>query len=137
VAGIVTLGTPHVDAFAVHPLVGVQVIAVGALGTLRVPGLFSRSCLSGDCCAEFWEQAEAPLPRGLGFVSVYSRSDGIVDWEACLAPGSRQVEIGSSHIGMAVNAAAYRAVADALASFRWRERSRAGSAPLTPLRRAA
>jgi triacylglycerol lipase len=137
VAGILTLGTPHVDAFAVHPLVSVQVIAVGALGTLRVPGLFSRSCLSGDCCAEFWKQAEAPLPRGVGFVSVYSRSDGIVDWQACLAPGARQVEISSSHVGMAVSAAAYRAVADALPTFRWSQRSRRASASITPLRRAA
>ena len=63
VAGIVTLGTAHNSPLAVHPLVTLNIIAVGALGTLRVPGLFSRSCLSGACCAEFWNQAEAPLPR--------------------------------------------------------------------------
>jgi pimeloyl-ACP methyl ester carboxylesterase len=137
VSGIVTLGTPHIDPFAVHPLVSMQVIAVGMLGTLRVPGLFSRACLSEDCCAEFWEQAEAPLPRRVGFVSIFSRSDGIVDWQACLAPGARHVEIGSSHIGMAVSAAAYRAVAGALGSFRWGEGSRRASGSVTPLRRAA
>lgn len=138
VSGIVTLGTPHVEPFAIHPLVGFQLIAVGALGTLRVPGLFSRSCLSGDCCAEFWEQSEARLPKGVGFVSVYSRSDGVVDWRACLASGAEHVEIRSSHIGMAVNATAFRAIGDALASFRWRERSRrARDASVTPLRRAA
>jgi pimeloyl-ACP methyl ester carboxylesterase len=137
VSGIVTLGTPHVEPFAVHPLVSLQVLAVGALGTLRVPGLFSRSCLGGECCAEFWELAEAPPPRQVGFVSVYSRSDGVVDWEACLAPGAKHVQVASSHIGMAVNPAAYRAVAGALASFRWRERSRRAPAAVTPLRRAA
>jgi triacylglycerol lipase len=137
VCGIVTLGTPHMEPFAVHPLVSLQLIAVGALGTIRVPGLFSRSCLSGGCCSEFWEQLAAPLPRRLGFVSVYSRCDGIVDWRACLAEGARHVEVRSSHIGMAVNAAAYRAVADALASFRWGERSRRSPAAVTPLRRAA
>ena len=138
VSGIVTLGTPHVEPFAIHPLVGFQLIAVGALGTLRVPGLFSRSCLYGDCCAEFWEQSEARLPKGVGFVSVYSRSDGVVDWRACLASGAEHVEIRSSHIGMAVNATAFRAIGDALASFRWRERSRrARDASVTPLRRAA
>jgi triacylglycerol lipase len=137
VSGVVTLGTPHVEPFAVHPLVGLQLIAVGALGTLRVPGLFSRSCLSGDCCAEFWEQTEKPLPKRVGFVSVYSRSDGVVDWRACLAPGARHVEIGSSHIGMAVSGAAYRALADALESFRWRERASRRRASVTPLPRAA
>jgi hypothetical protein len=134
---VVTLGTPHVEPFAIHPLVGLHVVAVGALGTLRVPGLFSRSCLSGECCAEFWEQSAQPLPKRVGFVSVYSRSDGVVDWRACLAPGARHVEIRSSHIGMAVNAAAYRAVADALESFRWRERSARKRASVTRLPRAA
>src|SRR2546421_11467243 len=80
VSGVVTLGTPHREPFAVHPLVSVQITLLGALGTLRAPGLFSRSCLTGDCCTEFWEQVDAPLPRRVGFVSVYSRSDGIVDW---------------------------------------------------------
>lgn len=137
VAGVVTLGTAHDAPLAVHPLVTANIIALGALGTLRVPGLFSRSCLSGDCCAEFWTHAEAPLPKRVDFVSVYSRSDGIVDWRACLADGAKHVEIRSSHIGMAVNAAAYRAVADGLESFSRRERSRRAQAPVTPLRRAA
>jgi triacylglycerol lipase len=137
VSGVVTLGTPHVEPLAIHPVVGLQLIAVGALGTLGAPGFFSRSCLKGDCCAEFWEQIEAPLPRRIGFVSVYSRTDGVVDWRACLAPGARHVEIGSSHIGMAVNAAAYCAVADGLESFRWRERSHRPRASVTRLPRAA
>jgi pimeloyl-ACP methyl ester carboxylesterase len=136
VSGVVTLGTPHVKPFGVHPLVGVQMIALGALGTLRVPGLFRRSCLSGECCAEFWEQMETPLRKRIGFVSVYSRSDGVIDWRSCLAPDAEHVEIGSSHIGMAVNAAAYRAVAAALESFSWGETSSAG-ASVTPLPRAA
>ena len=111
--------------------------SVNRLGTLGAPGLFNRGCIQGDCCTDFWEQHAAPLRRGVGFVSVYSRSDGIVNWRACLDSGARHVEIGSSHIGMAVNAAAYRAVADALASFRWRERSRRAGASVTQLPRAA
>jgi len=136
VAGLVTLGTPHVEPFAVHPLVGLQIVAVGALGTIGAPGLFSRACLTGDCCAEFWEQLERPLPRGMGFVSIYSESDGVVDWRACLAPEAEHVKVGSSHIGMAFSASAYRAIADALGSFKRYERARR-AAPVTPLRRAA
>ena len=40
--------------------------------------------------------------------SVYSRSDGIVDWRACLDPAAEHVEIRASHCGMAVSRAAYR-----------------------------
>lgn len=125
VGGIVTLGSPQVDPLAVHPLVHLQVVAVGALGTLGAPGLFRRSCLEGDCCADFWEQLAGPLPAGVGFVSIYSKSDGVVDWRACLDPcADEHAEIASSHIGMAFSPAAWRAVASALERFRRAEARR-------------
>ena len=124
VSGLVTLGTPHLDPLAVHPLVRLHVEAVSALGTVGAPGLFKRSCLDGDCCADFWDQATAPLEARIGFVSIYSRSDGIVDWRACLAPGAEHVEVDSSHCGMSVSPMAYRAVAWALEEFREREARR-------------
>ena len=54
---------------------------------------------------------------------MYSRSDGIVDWHSCLDPYAHQVEVRSSHVGMAVNPAVYEVVAEALA-----KASRAGRA---------
>jgi triacylglycerol lipase len=117
VSGIVTLGSPQLDPLAVHPLVRLQLIAVGGLGAVGVPGVFKRSCLDGECCASFWEDLEAPLAHGVLFVSVYSRTDGIVDWRACLAPEAEQVEVRASHIGMGINPGAWRAVADALEAF--------------------
>jgi pimeloyl-ACP methyl ester carboxylesterase len=118
VCGLVTLGSPHVDPLAVHPLVRLQVEAVSRLGSLGAPGLFKRSCLDGDCCATFWDDLAAPLAEGVGFVAVYSRSDGIVDWKACLDPcADDHVEIGATHCGMAVSAAGWRAVAGALERF--------------------
>jgi pimeloyl-ACP methyl ester carboxylesterase len=118
VSGIVTLGSPQLDPMAVHPLIRMQVYAVGTLGTIGAPGFFKHSCLSSDCCRTFWEDLRGPLPKGVGYLSVYSRTDGVIDWRACLDPSAEQLEIRSSHIGMAANAAAYRAVADALASYR-------------------
>jgi triacylglycerol lipase len=138
--GIVTLGSPQVDPLAVHPFVRLQVEAVSRLGSLGAPGLFKRSCLDGECCADYWEQLAAPCPDGVGFVSVYSRSDGIVDWRACLDPcADEHVEISTSHCGMAVHPTAWRAVAAALERF---ERAAARRKPghrqrPTGLRRAA
>jgi triacylglycerol lipase len=121
VSGIVTLGSPTCEPLDVHPVVSAGVKTVALLGGLRVPGLFTNSCLDGGCCASFWELHDRPLPRGVGFVAVYSRSDGIVNWQACLDPAAdRQVEIRSSHIGMAVHPDGYRVIADALTSFRRR-----------------
>lgn len=120
VAGIVTLGSPLTDQLAVHPLVRLHITAVGLLGTVGVPGLFAYGCGYGDCCAGSREQSQAPFPKDVGFVSVYSRRDGIVDWRSCLDPAAEHVEVVASHIGMSVNADAYRAVAQALRSFRRR-----------------
>jgi triacylglycerol lipase len=138
VCGLVTLGSPHVDPLAVHPVVRAGVEAVSRLGSLGVPGLFKRACLDGDCCASFWEDLTAPLAPGVGFVAVYSRSDGIVDWHACLDPcADEQVEIASSHCGMSVSPAAWRAVAAALERFRRAEarRTKAAKARRQPTRR--
>jgi triacylglycerol lipase len=135
VAGIVTLGSPQLQPLAVHPLVRLQVLAVGALGSLGAPGLFSRRCVDGDCCADFWDHSATPLRRGVGFVSIYSKSDGIVDWRSCLDPGAEHVEVHSSHVGMAVNPDCYRAIASALAGFRARGVRR--GAPSTAVKRAA
>jgi triacylglycerol lipase len=139
VSGIVTLGTPQLEPLAVHPLVRLQLLALGALGTLGAPGLFRRACLDGACCEEFWGHIAAPLPRGVSFVSIYSRTDGIVDWRACLDPAAEElVEVPASHCGMSVNPAAYRAIAAALARFRRRaSRRRAGPAAAQGQRRAA
>lgn len=122
VSGIVTLGTPQLDPLAIHPLVHLQVIAIGALGTLRVPGLMKYSCLHGECCEPFWEDLHGALPRGVGYTSVYSKTDGIVDWRSCLDPAAEHVEIDASHIGMATHPEAYRAVSLALTDFRRRDR---------------
>ena len=131
VSGVVALGSPQVDPLAVHPLIRLQVEAVSRLGSLGAPGLFKRSCLQGDCCSAFWEDLAGPLAAGIPLVSVYSKSDGVVDWRSCLDPHATElVEIRASHCGMAVSRAAWRAVADALDGFR------AAEEPRRPARRA-
>ena len=129
VSGVVMLGTAQGDPFAVHPLVRAQIEAVATLGRLGVPGLFSRSCLEGECCAGFWQGFAAPPRRGVGLVSVYSRTDGVVRWEACLDSAAEAVEVRSTHCGMAVHPDVFRVVARSLEDFRRRDAKR------RPLRR--
>jgi triacylglycerol lipase len=118
VSGIVTLGSPQLDPFDIHPLVRMQVYTVGTLGSIGMRGMFKHSCKWGSCCKSFWEDLSGPMPDDVGYLSVYSKSDGIVRWRACLDPHAEHLEIKASHIGMAVNARAYRAIAKALAEFR-------------------
>jgi hypothetical protein len=87
--------------------------------------VFGKSCRRGPCCERFWRDLEADFPASVGYVSIYSRSDGIVDWHACLDPAADCVEIRASHLGMAVNAHAYETIATALERFRRADRQAA------------
>ncbi len=111
---LVTLGSPLSDQLAVRPRVWPSILTVGALGTLGVPGMFSVRCLRGDCCARSREAMTAPFPADIQFVSIYSRSDEVVRWEACLDPAAVQMEVDVSHIGMGMAREVWLAVADEL-----------------------
>jgi triacylglycerol lipase len=96
------------------PVVLNAVRSVARLGDLGIPGLFSTRCADGECCAAYRRDLARPFPKGIQAVAVYSRSDGIVSWQACLDPGARHVEVQSSHSGMSVNRAVYRVLAEVL-----------------------
>jgi triacylglycerol lipase len=117
VSGIVTLGSPTLSQLRVHPLVLAHVGLVAALGTGHVPGCFTWRCLRGSCCARFREDVARPFPPEVGYLALYSRTDGIVDWRACLDPAAEQVEVSASHVGMGLNASVYAETAHALAAF--------------------
>jgi triacylglycerol lipase len=127
-SGVVALGSPLRDQLAVHPVVRGAVRRVAALGDLGVAGMFSSECHDGPCCARFRAELAGPFPRDVALVAVYSRTDGIVDWRACLDPEARHVEVHSSHVGMSAHPGVYRAIADALPGF-W------PPAEVVPLRR--
>jgi triacylglycerol lipase len=111
---LVTLGSPLRDQLAVHAHVYPSIVAVTALGTAGVPGMFSISCLRGDCCVGPRDALRAPLPDHVRFLSLYSRSDEVVRWRACLDPAADNLEVDASHIGMGVARSVWTAVADAL-----------------------
>jgi pimeloyl-ACP methyl ester carboxylesterase len=114
VYSIVCLGSPVVDPLAVHPFVRAQVEAVAVLGSLGIRGLFSHACRFGACCHQARVDAAAVWPEDVGYTSVYSRSDGVVDWRSCLDPHARHIEVRSSHVGMSVNPAVFHIVAETL-----------------------
>lgn len=108
VRGLAMLGSPVRDGLAVSPQVLRTVRWVALLGDLGLPGLFSSSCRDGECCAVFRDDLAAALPDGIDAVAVHSRSDGIVDWQACVDPYAKAVEVDSSHCGMSVHPEVYR-----------------------------
>jgi triacylglycerol lipase len=110
VAAVVMLGSPVLDPLAVSPGVMRTVRSMARLGDLGVPGVFSTGCRDGDCCTDYYALLRAPLTEDMVALMIYSRSDAIVDWRACLDPSATCVEIDGSHCGMAVNARVYEAL---------------------------
>jgi len=107
VSRLVMLGSPVCDPLAVAPQVMQTVKLMARLGDLGLPRMFSSACADGECCDGFWQDMETPLADHIEAISVYSRSDGIVDWRACIDPSARAVEVESSHCGMSVHPAVY------------------------------
>ncbi|MDP3938519.1 MAG: alpha/beta fold hydrolase [Deltaproteobacteria bacterium] len=84
----------------------------------------TNASLVATALGRFWgreERESRPAlsePLTVPTTSVFSRSDGVVPWEACIeAPGPQRenIEVRTSHIGMAVHPAVIRIVADRLA----------------------
>ena len=112
-----------------HPMVR-QVIAVGSPLLLKYPRfapvmvpaeLLDRTWRTGafgqvhpDRELEVDRDRRAPFPDSVDFVSIYSRSDGIVDWRACIEAAAVTVEVTASHRGLINGVAGIEAIAKAL-----------------------
>ncbi len=112
---LVTLGSPLLHQLSVHPWQWANIGWVGLMGTMRVPGFFSFSCISGDCCARSRAESLGPFPDGVRFVSLYSRADEVVRWRSCLDPAAEHVEIGTTHLGMGLDRAVWEHLQGVLA----------------------
>ncbi len=105
---VITLGSPYAgqdDAQTASPM---------------VTRLFES--LSGHTAEEMrrrmFDHADPRAPMGLPSTSIYSRTDGVAYWQACVdreSALSENVEVRASHTGMAVNPDVLHVIADRLA----------------------
>jgi pimeloyl-ACP methyl ester carboxylesterase len=73
---------------------------------------------SGERVEARADQFDLRTPPPVPTTSIYSRSDGIVSWQASVqdeSPTTENIEVEASHIGLGVNPAALYAIADRLA----------------------
>lgn len=101
VSTVVTLGSPMLAPGAHHRSLAQSLEVLVRLSAAGVPGLMAATCVRGPCARESFEESRRPLADGIGFTTVYSRRDGVVDWRACVDPLAEQVEVAASHLGMA------------------------------------
>jgi pimeloyl-ACP methyl ester carboxylesterase len=114
VHGIVSMGSPILAPGAVHGILAWDAEMLTRLTRAGFAGLMSEDCIAGDCARASFEETHAPLDPEVGFTSIYSQRDGIVDWRACLDPDAIPVEVTASHVGMAIDPLVFDAVRDAL-----------------------
>lgn len=116
IASVTTLGSPF-RAVSAHPLV----LMMGDLVRDRVhrrvrkqTGKINTGCFTGKCTCGMVKAARKFIPETLPQMSVYSKTDGVVDWRVCYNntdPQSRCVEVKGTHCGLAFNAEVYKEVA--------------------------
>lgn len=113
---VITIGSPFRDSVKAHPaVVGVWDYLIAGKGKLVGRNLHP-SCGSGHCMCDFVHYMLAPEPRQAPQFSIYSRRDGVVDWHSCLEEDpDMNTEVKATHIGLAFNVGAYRALAKRLA----------------------
>jgi pimeloyl-ACP methyl ester carboxylesterase len=80
----------------------------------RNNGLAREDCLTDGCSCDYTRAYSAPFPESVRLTSVYSEEDGVVRWQSCVVPYAENVKVSGTHTGLAFNAEAYRAIADAL-----------------------
>jgi hypothetical protein len=102
---VITLGSPLSNPFDVHPLTmaGVHAAHVYNVFRYRHPASVEMRFLR-DLAA----QPKVPT------TSIYSRSDGVVNWRACLRSDINAIEVKGSHVGLALNPEVYRILAHLL-----------------------
>lgn len=102
VSRVVTLGSPLGDPFEVHPVTMAGVRAAHIYNVLR-------HWRGAEIESDFLEQLAA-APK-VPVTSVYSETDGVVSWKACVRPDLSCVAVLGSHVGLAVNPMVYARLA--------------------------
>ena len=112
----ITVGGGLVDQQAISVPTQAAVAAVRTVHRHTTDRRRRQGCLSRECACAFASDYRAPLGGDVRLTSIYSRGDGVVRWQSCVAPDADCIEVTGSHVGLAFNRKVYRAIADALAA---------------------
>jgi triacylglycerol lipase len=116
VSHVISMGSPFRDAVRAHPAI---IAATDSLRRGRSSSIgrnIKPSCFSGHCTCNFVKNMLAPEEYEVHHSAIYSRCDGVVDWQSCMedAPELND-EVNCTHLGMAFHPGVYRALAKRLA----------------------
>jgi len=102
---VITLGSPIHDPFDIHPL---------TMAGVRAAHLYNIFRYGHPASVEMRFLRDLAAPPKVPITSIYSRSDGVVNWRACLRRDVNAIEVKGSHVGLALNPEVYRILAHLL-----------------------
>ena len=113
VSMVISMGSPFRDAVRAHPSL---IAATDSLRRTRGPkSNIKPSCFSGHCTCNFVKNMLAPEQYEVAHYAIYSKYDGVVDWESCIEEDpALNSEVNCTHIGMAFHPGVYRVLASRL-----------------------
>lgn len=102
---VITLGSPLNDPFDVHPL---------TMAGVHAAHLYNAMRYRHDATVEMRFLRDLRAAPRVPTTSIYSRTDGVVNWKACLRGDVNAIEVRGSHVGLALNPEVYRILAHML-----------------------
>ncbi len=120
VASVISLGAPFRD-MAVHPSIrrAAELVRGHILERHGENGNVLPDCYTNGCTCAFLCSLDTSVPKTVVQTAIYTKSDGIVDWNCCIT-GDETIdyEVSATHLGLVFNPIVYSVVAQRLAQAR-------------------
>lgn len=85
----------------------------------RHGGAVLADCYTGHCTCDFVDSLQRSVPPSVVETAVYTRDDGVVDWQYCKTDNPDvDFPVSGTHIGLAFNPSVYTIIAKRLAQTR-------------------
>lgn len=109
---VISMGSPFREAVKAHPALVAATEALRSPAGRHVAKNVKPSCFSGHCRCRFVRSLVEPEEYEVAHYAVYSRKDGVVEWENCMEDDpTLNDEVNCTHIGMAFHPGVYRVLA--------------------------
>jgi len=114
---VIAIGSPLRDGWqAVTPEIRPALFAIHSFFQKFIEA--PQGCGTERCTCDFSEESRgSQLPPGVGFTSIYSRHDGIVDWRFSTTENGDSYEVDGLHTDLVVNVEVYRILSNVLAGY--------------------
>ena len=115
IASVITLGAPF-RGTAAHS----SILRAAGIVRRRIlkkhGGAVLPDCYTGHCTCDFVDSLQRSVPPSVVETAVYTRDDGVVDWQYCKTDNPEaDFPVSGTHVGLAFNPSVYTIIANRLA----------------------